>query len=111
MTVAVFAGFQTLLILNIGKFQNFAKLLMIFVEFRSKFTLSIFYRISNVVHVGVWIFSGLAQWSQYVYNVQLSSFERSKNKTFADLVSYMRFPDLIWVTSSDQNINVARKQN
>ena len=26
MTVAVFAGFQTLLILNIGEFQNFAKL-------------------------------------------------------------------------------------
>ena len=38
MTVAIFVGFQTLLILNIGEFQNFAKLLMIFVEFRSKFT-------------------------------------------------------------------------
>ena len=35
MTAAVFAGFQTLLILNIGEFKNFAKLL---VEFRSKFT-------------------------------------------------------------------------
>ena len=27
MTTAVFAGFQTLLILNIGEFQNFARLL------------------------------------------------------------------------------------
>ena len=35
MTVAVFARFQTLLILNIGEYQNFTKLLMIFVEFRS----------------------------------------------------------------------------
>ena len=49
MTVAVFAGFQTLLILTIGEFQNFAKLLMIFVQSR---LLSIFYRISNVVHGG-----------------------------------------------------------
>ena len=32
MTVAVFAEFQTFLILNIGEFQNFGKLLMIFVE-------------------------------------------------------------------------------
>ena len=36
MTVAVFAGFQTLLILNLGEFQNFAILGMVFVEFRSK---------------------------------------------------------------------------
>ena len=27
MTIAVFAGFQTLLILNIGEFQNFARTL------------------------------------------------------------------------------------
>ena len=38
MTVAVFAGFQTLLILDFGEFQNFAMLRMVFVEFRSKFT-------------------------------------------------------------------------
>ena len=38
MTVAVFAGSQTLLILNLGEFQNFAILSMVFVEFRSKFT-------------------------------------------------------------------------
>ena len=38
MTAAVFVGFQTLLILNIGEFQNFAELLMTLVEFQSKFT-------------------------------------------------------------------------
>ena len=38
MTAAVFAGFQSLLILNLGEFQNFAMLLMVFVELRSKFT-------------------------------------------------------------------------
>ena len=67
MTVAVFEGFQTLLILNIGEFQNFAKLndfrgipvklhkiLGKFMDFQSC-SLSIFYRISNVVHVGaIW---------------------------------------------------------
>ena len=76
MTVAVFAGFQTLLVLNFEEFQTFAILCMAFVEFQSKFTLfwkfmdfqscspSIFYKISNVVHGGGgggWIFSGIAQ--------------------------------------------------
>ena len=74
MTVAVFVGFQTLLILNIREFQTFARLLMIFVEFQSKFIrvwgkfmdfqsslLSIFCRISNVVHGGCVDIFGIAQ--------------------------------------------------
>ena len=73
MTVAVFARFQTLLILSIGEFQNFAKLLMIFVEFRSKFTkfwgnLWISSQAYQAFSTGfpvssmgcVWIFSGIA---------------------------------------------------
>ena len=74
MTVAVFVGFQTLLILNLGEFQEFCKTLNgfrripvkihkifgHFMDFQS-FSSSIFYRISNVVHGGVWIFSGIAQ--------------------------------------------------
>ena len=72
MTVAVFAGFQTLLILNIGEFQNLTKLLNFrgisvkihkilgkFMDFQSSL-LSIFYRLSDVVHGCVWIFSGIA---------------------------------------------------
>ena len=34
-----------------------------------------------------------------------------KNKKFVDLVFCMGFPDLIWMTSSTQNINVAKKQH
>ena len=59
---------------NIEEFQNFAKSLNgfpgipvkiykfggKFVDFQS-YPLSISYRISNVVHGGVWIFSGIAQ--------------------------------------------------
>ena len=36
-TTAVFAGFQSLLIQNIKEFQNFAKIWMVFLEFRLKF--------------------------------------------------------------------------
>ena len=65
MTVAVFAGFQSLLILNIWGTPEFFKTFNgFFVEFRSKFTnlgeimdfqsslLRIFYSISSVVHGG-----------------------------------------------------------
>ena len=46
------------------------------------------------------------------YKVWSSSFERiRKNKTFVDLAFYVRFPDLIWVTSSTQNISVVKKTN
>ena len=37
------------------------KILWKFMEFQSG-SPSIYYRISNVVHGGVWIFSGIAQW-------------------------------------------------
>ena len=33
------------------------------------------------------------------------------HKTFVDLAFCMGFPDLIWVTSSTQNISVAKKRN
>ena len=72
-TTAVFAGFQSLLIQNIKEFQNFAKIWMVFLEFRLKFTK--FWGnlwISSHTHWafltgfpmssigGVWIFSGIA---------------------------------------------------
>ena len=34
----IYTGFQTLLIQNLGEFQNFARFCMVFLEFRSKFT-------------------------------------------------------------------------
>ena len=61
-TVAVYAGFQTLLIQNLWEFQNFAIFWMVLPEFRSKFKIlgeiygipvrltELYYRISNVVH-------------------------------------------------------------
>ena len=77
MTAAVLAGLQTLLIPNIGEFQIFAKLLMIFVEFWSKFTKFLGNPwISSQVYLafstgfpmlsigGVWIFSGIAYYSE-----------------------------------------------
>ena len=66
-----------MLILNIGEIQNFAKLLMILMEFRSKFTkfwgnswissqaykaLPTGFPVSSMA--GVWIFSGIAQCSK-----------------------------------------------
>ena len=36
-TTAVFAGFQSLLNQNLEEFQNFTKILMVFLEFRLKF--------------------------------------------------------------------------
>ena len=68
MTVAVFAGFQTLLTEFCKTLNDFRgmpvkihKILAKFMDFQST-SLSIFYRISNVVHGSVWIFSGIAQW-------------------------------------------------
>ena len=65
MTIAVFTGFQTLLILNIGEFQNFTrlndfrgipvkihKILGKLMDFQSC-SLRVFYRISIVVRGGV----------------------------------------------------------
>ena len=73
MTAAVFSGFRTLLILNIEEFQNFGKLSMIFVEFRSKFrkfggnswiSSQVYQAFSTGFPMssmgGVWIFSGMA---------------------------------------------------
>ena len=74
-TTAVFAGFQSLLIQNIKEFKNFAKIWMVFLEFRLKFIK--FWGnlwISSHTHWafltgfpmssigGVWIFSGIAQY-------------------------------------------------
>ena len=42
-TAEVYAGFQTLLIQNLEKFQSFARLLMNFLEFRSKWPNEIYY--------------------------------------------------------------------
>ena len=73
-TTAVFAGFQSLMIQNLEEFQNFAKIWMVFLEFRLKFTK--FWRnlcMSNHTHWAFltgfpkssmgseWIFSGTAQ--------------------------------------------------
>ena len=69
-----FCRIPELLIQHLEEFQNFTKILMVFLEFRLKFakylgkfvnfqsySLSISYRISNVVHGGVWILFGTAQ--------------------------------------------------
>ena len=72
---AVYTGFETLLIQNLGEFQNFARFWMVFLEFLSKFTkfcgnswnscqahraFITGFRMSSMGGGGVWIFSGVA---------------------------------------------------
>ena len=85
MTVVVFAGFQTFLVLNLEEFQNFAILWMVFVEFRSEFTKVLGNSwISSHAHQafstgfpmssmrGVWIFSGIAHYLSKVFLLIIS---------------------------------------
>ena len=51
-------------------------------------------------------------WSQVEYKIVCFIFEQlRKNRIFVDLAFCMGSLDLMWVTSSTQNINVAKNQN
>ena len=78
MTIAVFAGFQTLLILNIGEFQNFARLCAIPVRihkveihgFPVKLTKHFLQDFQCRPWGEGWIFSGIAQYSLHNQDTQ-----------------------------------------